>query len=398
MRRLWPRLEELEAPWHSGKKEFLVSKPTQVFKISEGLQIRGSDASDEIQRVTAIAQKPVVDVVSLARFRRVFAFPVSSTTLLPKGREYALKGRIERPLTVCQAPHVIVSAARNFAVFSDEFIVVPPRQIGIVSVNGNRSLLKALALYLSSDFAYYHQFLTSTELGVKRDRATLESLRQIPIPLLKLSPDELAEWEGLHDRLAHTKPRLLTDSKQPDAKLDESPEDDGQDAMVEELNRRVSDALGLDEGDRALVEDLVHIRIALNDGKIGQDAMYSVSRKELQTYAEWLQREFDGQADGEHHSVTVLYNAYSGFIAIEPTKDRASIRVVRADAESARTLARTREQLREEHAQWVYFDRSLRLHRGKKTYLFKPIQRMHWTRTRALLDAADITIGQMNED
>ena len=46
----------------------------------------------------------------------------------------------------------------------------------------------------------------------------------------------------------------------------------------------------------------------------------------------------------------------------------------------------------------MYFDRSLRLHRGEKTYLFKPIQRMHWTRTRALLDAADITIGQMSED
>jgi hypothetical protein len=397
MRRLWPRLEELEAPWHSGKKEFVVSKSTQVFKISEGLQIRGADAGDEIQRVTAIAQKPVVDVVSLARFRRVFAFPVASTPSLPKGKEYALKGRIERPLTVCRPPHVIVSAARNFAVFSDQFIVVPPRQIGIVSVDGNKALLKALALYLSSDFAYYHQFLSSTQFGVQRAVSTLECLRQIPIPLLKLAPAELAEWEALHDRLTRTKPRLLPDPKQPEAELDESPADDGQDVMIEELNRRVSGALGLDEGDCALVEDLVRIRIALNDGKIGQDAMNSVSRKELQTYAEWLQREFDGQADGEHHSVTVLHDDHSGFIAIEPTKDHTSIRIVSADAESARTLARTREQLREEHAQWVYFDRSLRLHRGKKTYFFKPIQRMHWTRTRALLDAADMVIDDIRD-
>jgi hypothetical protein len=301
-------------------------------------------------------------------------------------------------LTVCHPPHVIVSAARNFAVYSDDFIVVPPRQIGIVSVDANRPLLKALALYLSSDFAFYHAFLTSTQFGVQRGRATLESLRHIPIPLLKLTRDELAEWATLHDRLARTKPRLMPDPKQPNAEIGESPADDGQDAMVEELNRRVSDALGLDEGDCALVEDLVRIRVALNDGKIGQDAMNSVSRKELQTYAEWLQREFDGQADRAQHSVTVLHDDHSGFVAIEPTKDRASIRVVGADAESARTLARTREQLREEHAQWVYFDRSLRLHRGKKTYLFKPIQRMHWTRSRALLDAADITIGQMTED
>ena len=267
-----------------------------------------------------------------------------------------------------------------------------------MSVDGNRALLKALALYLSSDFAYYHQFLSSTQFGVQRAVSTLECLRQIPFPLLKLAPDELAKWEALHDRIARTKPRQLTDPKEPGVELDDMPEDDGQDVMVEELNRRVSDALGLDQGDRALVEDLVYIRIALNDGKIGPDAMKPVSRKELQTYAEWLQREFDGQMDGEHHSVTVLHDDQSGFIAIEPTSDHVSTRVVSADAESARTLARTRGQLREEHAQWVYFDRSLRLHRGKKTYLFKPIQRMHWTRTRALLDAADIAIGQMSED
>jgi hypothetical protein len=140
------------------------------------------------------------------------------------------------------APHVIVSAARNFAVYSEKFIVVPPRQIGIVSVDGNRPLLKALALYLSSDFAYYHQFLTSTQLGVKRDVATLESLRQIPIPLLKLAPNELAEWE--HARpVGSTKPGCYP-TRQPDSELDESPADDGG-AMVEELNCRVSDSLGL---------------------------------------------------------------------------------------------------------------------------------------------------------
>ncbi|MCI0538988.1 MAG: SAM-dependent methyltransferase [Verrucomicrobiales bacterium] len=397
MRKVWPPLESIEAIWHSRKKEFVISKPEQIVKVSEGLQIRRKGTTDDVERVSEIVEAPVVDVVSLARFRRVFAFPPSSTPALLKGKEYALKGRVKRPLTVCNPPHIIVSAARNFAVYSEKFIVVPPRQIGIVSVDDNRPLLKALALYLSSDFAYYHQFLTSTELGVKRDRATLESLRQIPIPLLKLTPDQLGEWEALHDRLTHTKPRLLPDSKQPDAELDESPADDGQDGMLEELNRRVFDALGLDEAERVLVEDLVRIRVALNDGKVGRDAMNSATKKELQTYGEWLQREFDGQSDGEPHSVTVLHDDRSGFVAIEPAKESASVRVVQADAESARTLARTREQLREEYAQWVYFDRSLRLHRREKTYFFKPIQRIHWTRTRAMLDAADVLIGSMGE-
>ena len=394
--RKWPRFEDVEARWHSGKKVFVVSAPTQVFKVSEGLQVRGKDTSDEVERVSAVAEKPVVDVVTLARYRRIFAFPSSSIPSLPKGKEYALKGRTKRPLTVCEPPHVIVSAARNFAVYSNKFIVVPPRQIGIVSVDGNRALLKALALYLSSDFAYYHQFLTSTQFGVKRDVATLESLRQIPIPLLNLDPRGLAEWEALHDRLARTKPRLLPDSKQPDAELDESPSDDGQDQMVEELNRLVSGALGLDETDRALVEDLVQVRLALNDGKVGRPAMKAASKKELKTYAEWFQCELDAAlGDDQRYSVTVLHDADSGFVAIEPANDDASVRVLAADSQEAHILARAREQLREERSQWVYFDRALRLHRGERTYLFKPIHRMHWTRTRGMLDAADVAISSM---
>ena len=105
-------------------------------------------------------------------------------------------------------------------------------------------------------------------------------------------------------------------------------------------------------------------------------------------------RELDANADGDtRYSVTVLHDGRSGFIAIEPANGRVTVRVLAADSAAARTLAGTRERLREERAQWVYFDRALRLHRGEKTYLFKPIHRMHWTRSRALLDAADIHIG-----
>jgi hypothetical protein len=426
MGRKWPSLEECEARWKPKLVKFVADPkvPTQKFGVTQGLELRVKNGGvteeankrdddpgegkakkkAKLDEVAEVRGQRKLDMKSLDRVRRLFRFSEEHLppVLSGKGKDpdegWCREGRGNLPLTVCRPPHVVVSETRNFAVFSDKFIVVPPRQIGVVSVDGNKQLLKALALYLSSDFALYHQFFTATHFGVQRAIAPLSALRQIPIPLLALSPAQLARWEALHDRLAATQPRLLPDPNQPDPKLDQSLAADGQDAMIDELNDLVSDALGLDEGDRALVEDLVRIRIALNDGKIGRDAMNSASKKELQTYAEWLQRGFEGQSDGERHSVTVLHDDHSAFVAIEPAKDRALVRVVGADAESARTLARTREQLREEHAQWVYFDRSLRLHRGEKTYLFKPIQRMHWTRTRALLDAADITIGQMSGD
>lgn len=418
MRRMWPSLEECEAKWKTKLAKFVTDPkvPTQKFGVTQGLELRiknGRDAENEVGKaqkkakldeVSEVRGKHKLDVKLLDRVRRLFRFSNDELVSVLSGDQAApdeawcREGRGPLPLAVCRPPHVIVSAARNFAVYSDEFIVVPPRQIGIVSVDSNRPLLKALALYLSSDFAYYHQFLTSTELGVKRDRATLESLRQIPIPLLKLTPADLSEWEDLHDRLARTKPRALADPRQPETELDESRADDGQDAMIEELNRRVFDALGLDEAERALVQDLVHVRLALNDGKIGQGAMRDAGPEELQTYAEWLQREMEANTNGEaRYSVTILYDARSGFIAIEPTSGRATFRVLRADSATAITLAATRDRLRENRSQWVYFDRALRIYRGENTYLFKPIHRMHWTRSRAMLDAADIVIGGMRE-
>ena len=294
MRRLWPRLEDCEARWKQNDRMFVQNGERGVFGVAQGPDL-GHKMCAGYELAEELIGKLAIDVDMLKRLRRMFGF---STSDFPSNPKHYLRHRGGwKGLPICHPPHVIVSAARNYAVFSDEFLVVESRQIGIISVDGNQTLLKALALYLSSDFAFYHAFLTSTQFGVQRGRGTLESLRQIPIPLLKLTPDELADWESLHDRLTHTKPRLLSDPNQPETEIDESAADDGQDEMVEELNRRVSDALSLDEAERALVHDLVHVRLALNDGKIGQAAMHAADADELQTYAEWLQRELDTNAN-----------------------------------------------------------------------------------------------------
>jgi hypothetical protein len=38
----------------------------------------------------------------------------------------------------------------------------------------------------------------------------------------------------------------------------------------------------------------------------------------------------------------------------------------------------------------VYFDRNLRVYEGTKTFVFKPMQRFHWTESQALMDARQI--------
>jgi hypothetical protein len=61
-----------------------------------------------------------------------------------------------------------------------------------------------------------------------------------------------------------------------------------------------------------------------------------------------------------------------------------------ASSSEALQLAETRRRLMEQRAQWLYFNRNLRVYEGSRTYILKPLQRFHWTRTQAIQDAAEI--------
>jgi uncharacterized protein (DUF1330 family) len=363
------------------------------------------DGSDEdkptFEYIPDLVDKSSLVITKLNRLRNIFVFPTTSLTENKKAYLRLRGGKAG--LVVCQAPHVIVSAARNFAIYSDEFIIVPARQIGIVSCSNDKDFLKALSLFLSSDFAFYHQFFRSTELGVKRDRATLESLRKMPIPLTSLSRSELKEWSALHAKLAKCKPRRLEDTKKKPSTaqrdLFEEP-DDGLEALLEQLNNMTADVLGLTKEERCLVHDLVQVRYALNDGKRGDAAMRAPDAKELKTYAKALKDELDdfaGDFAGRCHKITVVESAdaASAMIEIDFTTDQDAAKkpsILSASHAEAKALCQTRTRLLKDEGawQWAYFDRNLRIYRGRKTYLFKPLNRFHWTMSAALTDASQI--------
>ena len=154
---------------------------------------------------------------------------------------------------------MIVSAARNFAIYSEDFIVVPPRQIGVVSTSNDQNFLKALALFFSSDFAFYHQFLTSTQFGVQRGRATLNALRELPIPLSNLSGKELEQWAQLHDQLVVETVGQFQAEEQ--AFFSKEAFIVARSSLIDKLNELVFASLGLRDTDRALVRDLVTVKL-----------------------------------------------------------------------------------------------------------------------------------------
>ena len=352
-------------------------------------------------RVNEVEGKKVLDTAKLARWREVYAFP--NSVLTDNDKCFASVRRGYRGLTICREPHVIVSAARNFAVYSDEYLIVPPRQIGVVSPTDDKRFLKALSLFLSSDFCYYHQFLTSTEFGVKRDRATLRALRRIPMGIACVPTGQLKHWSQCHSELARMTPRTLEDIRESDRQSERQlsllPKDETDErlgGLVAEMNEMVNDSLQLTNGERTLISDLVQIRLELRDSNTGEPAVRSPNLPEIRAYASRLKSELDAYIDGalsKRHQVDVVYDDFSGMIQVDlvrGSKTARKVDVAKADAPTSRELEKTRQRLREKRAQWVYFDRNLRIYEGTRTYIFKPMQRFHWTESQAMIDAREI--------
>src|SRR5262249_17008066 len=105
----------------------------KILVVHEGLQLRGKDARESIEPVPDVIGKKTMGGGGRGGGGRRFSFPDEVFITIDDSQAYARKGRGSLPLAVSHPPHIILDAARRYAVFSDEFIVVPPRQIGIAA-------------------------------------------------------------------------------------------------------------------------------------------------------------------------------------------------------------------------------------------------------------------------
>jgi hypothetical protein len=330
--------------------------------------------------------------------RHFFTVPPHAVT---KNLRPYIRSGLENGLRVCRPPHIIASEARTFALFSDRYLIVPPVQIGIASQTGDTTFLKALSLYLNSDFCFYHQFFVSTHFGVKREIAGLADIQKLPVAIASLSHGELGEWVALHGQLVAATGKTPVTGHRPHNELFRGAATSATqyrniESLLEELNEWVFESLGLSDRERALVHDFVHVRYALNDGKVGKAAVGPPREINFVKYVIRLKKDLDAfvkDLSGGHHQVNVVYEEATAMVCLDFVKggnNDQTTRVVPAEADVGKQLLEARQRLRKKFAQWVYFDRNLMIFEGTRTYLLKPMQRFHWTETQAMLDAEEI--------
>jgi hypothetical protein len=353
-----------------------------VLIVSQGPEFIAADVATPktTERHKELVGKRTVNVDALKRRRYLLRFPAASIELLDSADTFVRRrGGVERTLSVCAPPHVIVGASRNFSIYTEEFMVVPARQIGICSPKTDTLLLRALALYLNSDFVAYHQFLTTSQAGVQKSIGTLQALRALPVPF-ETSAD-LREWDKLYSRIS----REIADS-----------DDFDRADLTRDLNELAFDGLKLSSRGRAAVRDLVRVRFGLIRGKIASEAVGPPSRDEIEIYALTLRNELDifvGKSSSTRHRVEVLVGDGSGLIAVSLVANDAiqqPVKIWEASNGASNVLITARANLTERRSQWLYFNRNLLLYDGPQTYILKPLQHLHWTRTQATQDAGEI--------
>jgi type I restriction-modification system DNA methylase subunit len=338
--------------------------------------------------------RPLVHVPELQNQQRIlpeilrgtkspFSFPESAIDTIPMDECFVPKGRAELALRVSSPPHVLLDAARRYAIFSNRFLVIPAPNVSIAGGLETERLLKLLSLYLSSKFCTYHQFLVSHQWGIDASRAELNALKKLPIPFSAITETELESWSRFYDKAVSFE--------------NSRPGSGGQQPVIDELNDRIFTLLRIRSSDRWLVEDFVDLHLDLNKGKVTRETQRRPTPDEQQNYLAALRDVLDAFLSRERplrHRIELLADRDSAMLSVGAVKSSTAIapRIHDESESTSKDLATIRDRLRSKHSQWVYFDRALKIYDAKHGILFqfKPLQRLHWTRRQAVLDADEI--------
>jgi hypothetical protein len=282
----------------------------------------------------------------------------------------------KKGVLVSRAPQLIVEPTRPFAVYSQNPLVPPAQRIGIHGTD--ETLLKALALFLISPFAQWHQFFTSSQWGVSVSTTTINDIEVLPIPLPTKVNDDVRELADLYDRILSATQTLFQDPE----------------ALIAEAQLRIFHLLNLRPHERDLIEGFFAGPYECVQGKFPVDAVNPATPADIRKYCRTLCRELDEhlQERGVRHQITIVLDDKQAVLTIKGKRTKEAIEPAIQKSRRAQTdvLKRIKARLRRKHSQRVYFEKSLSFYKRGRVFFFKPRRRIEWNVRQAVLDADDL--------
>ena len=232
---------------------------------AEGVQLREYRTSldDQVESMPQLEGKNVLDTNKMNGSSYRFSVPLEALDPIPKNRCYIRKRGGKQGLIVSEPPRLLMSAAWKYTVYTDQFVLIPPRQIGLSCPPSDAKLLRALSAFLNSSVVRYYLFFQVPDWGIERDRITLRDVKGIPLP--RFTPDQVVRLERLHQEMVGAELDILT------------AEQDTLDGAMADRMQKLQVRLDAQIADICAIPD--HIRIMVTDFRLRELLLVTIQRR-----------------------------------------------------------------------------------------------------------------------
>jgi hypothetical protein len=354
-------------------------KEQKNWYLHEGSQLRprSAESREELIFHPELPGKKRLDTTVLNKSGCRFSIPDIALKEIPPEECYIRKQGRTKGLLVSQPPHLIISDAWNYVIYSDTYFVIKPRQIGISAPQDDADHLRALSIFLSSSLVEYYMFFLSPRWGVERDVITLNTVKGIPVPrFTSVQREQLASLQKM----------LVSMELEQSAKF-----------AQDYLDKRVAEILQIPESITALVSEFLQLRVGLVGGGTREAARKAQQRPDrgvLTAYAHQLTSSLDGFLDSSkiHHRVTIEQSSNLICCTVDFVRSEHAFEPVikEVSSQNGRAFHRLQQNLEQKFSQWVYVQRGLKMFGPSSVSLYKVPQLINWTRTQAMNDADDM--------
>jgi N-6 DNA Methylase len=354
-------------------------KGRNAWHLYEGSQLRNGmiGQNEKLEYHPELVGKKRLDTTALNNSGYLFSIPDDALKYIPQEECFIRVQGGSKGLLVSEPPHIIMNAGWKYSIYSDQYFLVKPRQIGLSVPKEDADYLRALSVFLSSNIVRYNLFFNAPEWGIERDVITLNTVKSIPVPIFNSEQIE----------------RLAAVQKH----LSQMEIERGSEYTQTHLDEEVIRILQVPESITTLVTEFLQLRSKLVGGGTRETVQRAQQRPDLealQAYAQQLTNDLDGFLDSgkTHHRVIVEQSPDLICCTVEFVRsDHAFAPVVKeASSLNGHTFTRVSHELKEEFSQWVYVQRGLKIFGSSSVSLYKVPQLINWTRTQAMNDADDM--------
>ena len=351
-------------------------KKKNGWHLHEGSQFRIclDGECEGLELIPELVGKKLLDPMLMNKSNHLFSVPEQALVRLPEEECYVRIRGGKKGLLTSEPPHLIMNASWKYVIYSDDYFVIRPRQIGLSAPQKDADYLRALSVFLSSSIARYYLFFQTPSWGVERDRITLDDVKSIPMP--HFTPAQIEQLAAVQKGLARMELEQGSSSTQ---------------AFVD---KQIAHIFQLPVSMSILATEFNRVRSTLIGEYTSGTAMRPPKDDDLQAYAQEIANELDAftAPRDTHHKVTITLSQKMICCTVELLKSDypLPIEVNKEEDDNAPPFAHLLNGFTQQFSQWVYIQRGLRIFDGPKVHIYKVPRLINWTKTQALNDADDL--------